>query len=240
MLFLARPRLPQPDAPTPSSAATISPASPGISRGWPSCRSAKAWSSSSAALICRWARRWPWPGWWPRAACRSASRCPWRSLVGLLIGVVMGWLNGTLVARVRLPPFIVTLGTMSIARGVAYGLTKGWSVTNLPESFLRLGQSDVGIGPGRCPLPFLITLGVALLVTAVAEPHGDRERHLRHEQRRAGAARLRRQCRPAEGGRLHLVRAAGGHRRPDDRRRDWGWRRRPRPSATRLMWSRPR
>ena len=92
---------------------------------------------------------------------------PLAILVGLLIGVIMGWINGTLVAHVRLPPFIVTLGTMSIARGVAYGLTKGWSITNLPEGFLTLGQSDVGIGTWSLPLPLLITLGTALLVVVL-------------------------------------------------------------------------
>lgn len=89
---------------------------------------------------------------------------PLAILVGLLVGVIMGWVNGSMVARVRLPPFVVTLGTMSIARGIAYGLTKGWSVTNMPEAFLRLGQSDVSIGPLSVPLPFLIALGIALLV----------------------------------------------------------------------------
>ncbi len=84
--------------------------------------------------------------------------------VGLLVGVIMGWLNGLMVARVRLPPFVVTLGTMGIARGCAFGLTQGWSVTNLPEAFLRLGQSDLVIGAWLLPLPLLIALGIALLV----------------------------------------------------------------------------
>ena len=92
---------------------------------------------------------------------------PLAILIGLLIGVGMGLINGNLVARVGLPPFIVTLGTMSIGRGIAYGLTKGWSITNLPESFLLFGQSDVGIGPVSIPLPLLITLGVALAMTAL-------------------------------------------------------------------------
>jgi ribose transport system permease protein len=85
-------------------------------------------------------------------------------LVGLLVGLVMGWINGTMVARVRLPPFVVTLGTMCIARGFAYGLTKGWSITNMPDAFLRLGQADVAIGSLLIPMPFLIALGVALVV----------------------------------------------------------------------------
>lgn len=83
---------------------------------------------------------------------------------GLLVGVIVGWINGTLVSRVKLPPFVVTLATMSVARGSAYGLTKGWSVTNLPDAFLRLGQSDVEIGPLLIPLPFIIALAVASLV----------------------------------------------------------------------------
>jgi ribose transport system permease protein len=52
-----------------------------------------------------------------------AARCmqvglpvPVAIAAGLLVGVIMGWANGFMVARVRLPPFIVTLGTMSIAR----------------------------------------------------------------------------------------------------------------------------
>jgi ribose transport system permease protein len=85
-------------------------------------------------------------------------------IIGLLVGVVMGWINGSMVARVRLPPFVVTLGTMSIARGAAYGLTQGWSVTNLPEPFLRFGQADIAIGSLLLPLPFVIALGVAAMV----------------------------------------------------------------------------
>ena len=88
---------------------------------------------------------------------------PFAIAIGLLVGVMMGGINGILVARIRLPAFVVTLGTMSIARGVAFSLTKGWSVTNLPETFLRLGQADIGAGPLSIPLPFLIALGVALL-----------------------------------------------------------------------------
>jgi ribose transport system permease protein len=83
---------------------------------------------------------------------------------GLLVGVLVGVLNGVLVARPRLQPFIVTLATMSIARGAAFGLTKGWSVTNMPQSFLVLGQADFALGSWLVPVSLLIALGVALLV----------------------------------------------------------------------------
>lgn len=85
-------------------------------------------------------------------------------LIGLLVGIAVGWINGIMVARVRLPAFIVTLGTMSIARGLAYALTRGWSITNLPPAFLRLGQAEIFIGPWAVPFPFLIALGIALLI----------------------------------------------------------------------------
>lgn len=90
---------------------------------------------------------------------------PLAVLAGLLTGGVMGWLNGTVVARVRLPPFIVTLGTMSIARGIAFGLTGGWPVRDLPQGFRLLGQRDLSLGPWSLPLPFLFMLGMAVLVS---------------------------------------------------------------------------
>ncbi len=104
-----------------------------------------------AGLAAGWCMQAGWP-------------VPLAIAAGLLVGVLMGWLNGILVARVRLQPFIVTLGTMSIARGVAFGLTQGWSVTNMPAAFLRMGQADAALGPWLIPLPFMIALGVALLV----------------------------------------------------------------------------
>ncbi len=85
-------------------------------------------------------------------------------LIGLLVGIAVGAINGVMVARVRLPAFIVTLGTMSIARGLAYALTQGWSITNLPPAFLRLGQAEIIMGPWAVPFPFLIALGIALLI----------------------------------------------------------------------------
>jgi ribose transport system substrate-binding protein len=87
---------------------------------------------------------------------------------GLLTGGLVGWANGTIVGRVKLPPFIVTLATMSIARGATHGLSSGWSVTDLPEGFRMLGQSDLQIGPISFPLPFIMMLGLAVLVSLLA------------------------------------------------------------------------
>jgi ribose transport system permease protein len=56
-------------------------------------------------------------------------------VVGLLVGAGLGVFNGTLVARAKLPPFIVTLGMLGIARGVVLVLTNASTVQPLPPSF---------------------------------------------------------------------------------------------------------
>jgi ribose/xylose/arabinose/galactoside ABC-type transport system permease subunit len=84
--------------------------------------------------------------------------------LGLGVGLVIGLVNGILTAQVRLPPFVVTLATMSIARGVTYSMTRGWPVTNLPPQFAALGQSDLALGVWRIPTPFVVALLVTLLV----------------------------------------------------------------------------
>jgi ribose transport system permease protein len=100
------------------------------------------------------------------ARCMQVGLPVWLSIgAGLLVGVAIGWINGVTVARVRLPAFIVTLATMSVARGVAYGLTRGWSVTALPETFLSLGQYDLSLGSWSIPLPFILALVIALLIS---------------------------------------------------------------------------
>src|SRR5262245_30147675 len=69
-------------------------------------------------------------------------------------GAAAGALNGLLVTRLRLPPLIVTLGTFSLFRGLAEGLTRGVAnYTNLPDAFLFLGQGYLPLGvPTQLPL----------------------------------------------------------------------------------------
>jgi ribose transport system permease protein len=85
--------------------------------------------------------------------------------VGLLTGALVGGVNGSMISRLKLPPFIVTLGTMSIVRGIALSLTGGWPVRPLPPGFRMLGQYDLPVGAWLIPLPFLIMLGLAVLVS---------------------------------------------------------------------------
>jgi len=63
-------------------------------------------------------------------------------LLTLFLSGVIGLWHGFFVCRLRVPPFIITLGTLSIARGVATLLTRGNPITDLPPSFLQLDEWD--------------------------------------------------------------------------------------------------
>ncbi len=78
--------------------------------------------------------------------------------IGLFSGLLFGLLNGLFITRLYLPPFIATLGTLSIARGLSYALTSGFPLPNLPASFKFIGQGYIGIIP--FPVVLLLVLGV--------------------------------------------------------------------------------
>jgi ribose transport system permease protein len=85
-------------------------------------------------------------------------------LIGVLTGVIVGLVNGLLVSRAKLPPFIATLGTLSIARGMCYGFTNGQPVRGLPEGFTVLGQYDVPLLGLGVPLPVIFMFIFAIIV----------------------------------------------------------------------------
>lgn len=60
-------------------------------------------------------------------------------LLGLGVGSFCGFINGILIAGRKLPPFIVTLGMMTIARGIALVYSDGRPVTNLSDSYNQIG-----------------------------------------------------------------------------------------------------
>ena len=83
--------------------------------------------------------------------------------VALLLGLLGGGLNGILITRLGLPPLIVTLGTFSLFRGVAEGLTGGIeNYSGFSPRFLFLGQGYVG---GLVPMQLLV-LVVAIIAFA--------------------------------------------------------------------------
>ncbi|MDR1948283.1 MAG: ABC transporter permease [Spirochaetaceae bacterium] len=83
-------------------------------------------------------------------------------VAGILAGGLFGLFNGLLVAYGKLPPFIATLGTMSIARGIQLIYTKAAIVGSLNGNFKSLAQSS--IGPAAFSIPYL---GIYVLIIAI-------------------------------------------------------------------------
>ena len=65
----------------------------------------------------------------------------WGMLLGFLVGAACGCTNGLLVVYCKLPPYIATLGTQMIFRGICYILTRGYPISGLGKDYLWLGQS---------------------------------------------------------------------------------------------------
>jgi len=63
------------------------------------------------------------------------------SLTGLLLGLIPGLVNGFLVARLRVPPFIATLGMWGIANGLAWRLCDGFPIGFLPLEVRNFGNA---------------------------------------------------------------------------------------------------
>jgi ribose transport system permease protein len=80
------------------------------------------------------------------------------------VGALAGGLNGALIARLRIPPFIVTLATMSIAAGLAFMISRGESVNEVPPTITWFASGSL---IGEIPNSVLwmgILYGVAHLV----------------------------------------------------------------------------
>jgi rhamnose transport system permease protein len=92
------------------------------------------------------------------------------ALAAVVGGGCGGWLNALLITRWRIPPLIVTLGSYSLFRGLAEGLTGGVdNFTRFPESFLFLGQGYwFGVLPVQLPIFLLAAFGTGLLVHRTA------------------------------------------------------------------------
>lgn len=94
----------------------------------------------------------------------SPLAVPVSILVFLVVGVSIGWFNGTCTARLGMPSFIVTLTTMMFFSGAAIWYTAlntdASSIGNLPPSFLWIGEGQFA---GGFTLPILIAAAVALV-----------------------------------------------------------------------------
>jgi ribose transport system permease protein len=84
---------------------------------------------------------------------------------GVCIGLISGGFAGLVITRLRVPPFIVTLALMTIERGLAFILTGGFSIGNLPLGFGFLGRGHLGPVPVPVVSMALIFIAGYLLLT---------------------------------------------------------------------------
>jgi len=109
------------------------------------------------------------------AACVSRYELPIfvALVVGVLIGMVVGMFNGWVIAKTTIPPFIVTLATMNIAKGLAYVYTGGSPVRVVTKEWQFVGAGYIG----AVPTPVVILL-VVLIITAIIMNKTQLGRHI--------------------------------------------------------------
>jgi len=78
------------------------------------------------------------------------------------VGFLCGLLNGLLVVFLRVHPFIITLGTMWILRGIAFVSSKAESIL-VPESLTTVAKASLGLRESLYPVPMLTMLAVAII-----------------------------------------------------------------------------
>jgi ribose/xylose/arabinose/galactoside ABC-type transport system permease subunit len=75
---------------------------------------------------------------------------------GLLISLIPGWVNGQLIARFRVPPFIATLGMWGIANGLAWKLSEGLPIASLPLAVRKIGMTHIAYYSPRSGFSFFV------------------------------------------------------------------------------------
>jgi ribose transport system permease protein len=78
------------------------------------------------------------------------------------VGLLCGVLNGVLVVGLRVHPFIVTLGTMWVLRGVAFVISRAESIL-VPPALTAVTKAPLGLGGGLYPVPMLTMIALTIL-----------------------------------------------------------------------------
>jgi rhamnose transport system permease protein len=84
-------------------------------------------------------------------------------------GLAAGLLNGGLVVWAKLPPLVVTLGTMALFRGIAMVISKAQPYSDFPESFAYWGQGTWKLGNSEIPVQLLIWVAIVLVFVILVD-----------------------------------------------------------------------
>ncbi|MEI8201110.1 MAG: ABC transporter permease [Eubacteriales bacterium] len=79
--------------------------------------------------------------------------------IAVALSTLIGFSNGLIIAKVKMPPIIVTLSMMIIIEGVAYMISGGMPIFGFPKAFTVLGQGYVGI----IPIPVIIMIVIMII-----------------------------------------------------------------------------
>lgn len=90
---------------------------------------------------------------------KKGAAVPLAVPAALAIGLVLGMINGLIITRGKIPPFIATLGMLTVARGLTLMYTQGQPVTGLPEAFRFIGAGSIG----PVPMPIVVA-GLTFLI----------------------------------------------------------------------------
>lgn len=82
------------------------------------------------------------------------------SLAGVLIGGLLGVFNGVIISKFKIAPFIVTIGSQSLFRGISLIITEGKPIYGFPINFTYFGKGNLG------QINFPIILGILLVVVS--------------------------------------------------------------------------
>jgi ribose transport system permease protein len=93
---------------------------------------------------------------------------PLAVLLGLGLGALLGLVNGVIITRAKVPPFVATLGMMTIARGLALTYTGGRPITGLPAEFRAIGTGSLGPLPTPIVIAALTFMACYVLLTRTA------------------------------------------------------------------------
>lgn len=84
------------------------------------------------------------------------------AILCIILTSAVGFFNGIIISKIKMPPLIVTLSTMIIIEGVAFIISKGIPIFGFPQGFSILGQGYIGI----IPIPVIIMI-VILIIGAI-------------------------------------------------------------------------
>ena len=97
-------------------------------------------------------------------AAEAGLGAPGLVVVAMAVGLLCGMFNGFLVTSIGVPSIVITIGTMSLFRGIAQVTLGDQALTTFPAGFLGLGQSYL-INPPPLPLSFALFVVLATIFT---------------------------------------------------------------------------